>query len=216
MRCSVLAAPLALAFVVGCGTMTAVRPLRAGESAAALSLGGPVARVAGFDIPLPYVTARYRYGASDRLGLSAGWHVTPAVLGVASFDAAMSYVLLDQRGFLPAAGVAVGVTAHIEPAGPSRLFPNLDLAAAWRYGGRFTSYLGIQSMYQLSREPYAAFAPLVGQAVEFGRFGLGVEAKWYAPTENTEPRQVEYRIPIAGKGAVGFVLGADWRWGGAR
>jgi len=208
--------PAVLALLSGCGTMTAVRPLRRGESAVAVSLGGPVAKVAGQDIPLPYIAARYRYGVSDRFGLSAGWHVTPVILGIAAFDAGANYGLVEQRGAIPAISAAGGITGYLEAGGPSRVFPNLDLALSWRYADRFASYAGVQSMYQLSREPYVAFAPLVGQMVELGRFGLAAEVKWYAPTEPTKPRQVDYRIPISGKGALGFVLGAGWNWGGAR
>ena len=47
---------------VRCGTVTAVTPLHRGESALTASVGGPVASIAGMNIPMPYAVARYRYG----------------------------------------------------------------------------------------------------------------------------------------------------------
>jgi hypothetical protein len=200
---------------VRCGTVTAVAPLRRGESALAVSLGGPVADLAGMNIPIPYAVARYRTGLSDRAGLYAGIHLLPAALGVVGVDFGFSYHFLEQRGWVPCVGAAAGIAAFIQPGGRDALFPQLDLVGSYRMGKRFTAYFGSQSMYQFKSAPAVVLAPLVGGEFRLGdRLALDLEAKWYAPTEPTRPRNVNYKLPIGNHGAVGFVLGANWLFGG--
>jgi len=209
-----LAAALVLS-TAGCGTVVAVRPLRRGESALAASVGGPVANVAGMSIPIPYAVARYRYGLSDQAGLYAGGHLLAAARRIVGLDLGFSYHFLAQKGWIPTVGTNAGIMALIQAGGSEALFPQLDLVASYRLGSRFLAYFGSQSMYQFRSEPTVVLAPFIGGEWRASdRFSLALEAKWYAPTEPTHPRDVNYTLPIAGKGAVGFVLGANWTFGG--
>jgi len=208
-------AGVALLALSRCGTVTAVTPLHRGESAVAASLGGPVASVAGMNSPLPYAVARYRYGLNDQAGMYAGGHLLAAGLGVIGVDFGFSYHFLKQQGWIPTMGAAAGIAAFIQPGGRDALFPQLDLVASYGLGDRFTTYFGAQSMYQFSTKPNVVLAPLVGGQFEIGdHLSLGLEAKWYAPTEPTRPRNVNYTLPIGGHGALGFVLGVNWLFGG--
>jgi hypothetical protein len=213
----ILTAPAAVVLIaaVRCGTVTAVTPLNRGESALNVSLGGPVANVSGMNIPLPYAVARYRYGLTDQAGIYAGVHLLAAGLGLAGFDFGFSYHFLQQQGWIPTVGAIAGVTALIKPGDGEAMFPQLDLVASYHLGDRFTTYFGSQSMYQLQTSPNVVLAPFVGGGFKVSdQFSLNLEAKWYAPTEETHPRNVNYSLPIANHGAVGFVLGANWLFGG--
>jgi len=216
-RCLILAvlSVIVLLAVTRCGTVTAVTPLHRGESALAVSFGGPVANVGGMNVPMPYAVARYRYGLNDRAGLYAGGHLTAAALRVVGLDFGFSYHFLRQQGWVPCVGTSAGLAAFIQLGGDAALFPQVDLVASYRFGNRVTTYFGSQSMYQFASAPAVVLAPLVGGEFRPGdRFGLALEAKWYAPTETTHPRNVDFKIPIANHGAVGFVLGANWLLGG--
>ncbi len=204
---------LFLLTTAGCGTVTAVRALHKGESCVAVSLGGPVANVAGMDVPMPYAVGRYRYGLTDRAGLYGGAHLAMPAFGVLGLEAGFSYQLLDQRGALPGLSACAACTGLIEPGGGEALFPGLDLVASWQVGGRWLVYAGGQSLYQLNEKPHAVFAPLVGAECRLGRWRVSLESKWYAPTERTHPRNVNYRLPIGGHGAVGFVVGVSYDFG---
>ncbi len=198
-----------------CGTVTAVTPLDRGESALSASVGGPVANVSGMNIPLPYAVARYRYGLTDQAGIYAGVHLLAAGLGVAGFDAGFSYHFLPQQGLIPTVGAIAGITALIKPDDGEAMFPQLDLVASYRLNDHFTTYFGSQSMYQLQSTPNVVLAPFVGTGWHISDpFSLNLEAKWFAPTEKTEPRIVDYSLPIGNHGAVGFVLGANYGFGG--
>jgi hypothetical protein len=202
---------------VRCGAVTAVTPLHRGESSLSASLGGPVANVAGMNIPIPYAVARYRHGLSDQAGIYAGLHLLPAAMRVVGLDLGFSYHFLKQQGWIPTVGAMAGVTALIKPGGGEALFPNLDLVASYRLGDRFTTYFGSQSMYQFSARPHVVLAPFVGGEFKVSNpLALNLEAKWYAPTEPTEPRNIHYSLPVGNRGAVGFVLGANWLLGGTR
>jgi len=206
---------LALGLTAGCGTVTAVRALRKGESAVALSAGGPVARLSGMDIPFPYAVARYRYGLNDRTGLYVGSHLSFAGLAVIAIDGGFSHQFLTQKRGVPAVSASAGLLAGVKPGDGQVLFPEVDLVASYLFGDRLLAYFGGQSIYQLSATPYAVIAPLVGAETRLGRsFSLSLEAEWYAPFEKTKPRNVNYLLPVGGRGAVGFVLGVNYHFGG--
>lgn len=199
----------------GCGTVNAVRPLARGQSSIAFSVGGPVASVAGMNIPLPYAVARYRYGLDDNTSVYAGAHLLMASFGVLGLDGGVTHHFIDQRGGVPAVGAGVGLCGLIEPGGESRLLPEAEVVGSYLLGGRSLTYFGVQSMFQTSQDPYFVLAPFVGEEVRLGRrLSLSLESKWYAPGHDTKPRNIDYRIPIGGKGALGFVLGANYHVGG--
>ena len=214
-----LASGLVLVFLLttsGCGTVAAVRALHKGESAVAVSLGGPVANVAGMDIPMPYAVGRYRYGLTDRAGLFGGAHLAMPAFGVLGLEAGLSYQFLDQRGALPGLSASAGFTGLLKLGGEEAFFPGLDFVASWKLGASWLVYGGVQSMFQLNEKPNVVFAPLVGAERRFGRWRVALESKWYAPTEVTHPRNVNYRLPIGGHGAVGFVVGVSYDFGPRR
>jgi hypothetical protein len=201
--------------VTRCGTVTAVTPLHRGESALNVSLGGPVADIGGMNVPIPYAVARYRYGLNNQAGIYLGGHLLAAARGIVGLDFGFSYHFLAQKGWVPTVGTSAGVAAFIQPGGDDALFPQLDLVASYRLGKRFLTYFGSQSMYQFRDAPAVLLAPLVGGEFKVNdALSLGLEAKWYAPTEKTHPRNVNYSLPISDHGGIGFVLGANWTIGG--
>jgi hypothetical protein len=167
------------------------------------------------NIPIPYAVARYRYGLNDKAGIYAGVHLLAAARGIAGFDFGFSYHFLEQRGWIPTVGASAGITALIKPGESEALFPQLDLVASYRLNDRVTTYFGSHSMYQLQSRPNVVLAPFVGTEWRIGDpFSLNLEAKWYAPTEKTHPRNIDYSLPINNRGGVGFVLGGNWLFGG--
>ncbi len=214
-RITLLLSVVVLLAASRCGTVAAVRPLHRGESSVAVSAGGPVANVAGMNVPIPYAVARYRYGLSEQAGMYAGGHLLAAGRGIVGLDFGFSYHFLEQKGWVPCVGAGAGILALIQAGGSEALFPSFDLVASYRFGKHFTTYFGSQSMYQFAATPNAVLAPFIGTEWRASdRFSLSLEAKWYAPTEPTHPRNVNYVLPIGNHGAVGFVIGANWFFGG--
>ena len=206
---------LLLITIICCGTVATVRPLQKGKSSFTLSVGGPVGKVSGMDIPIPYTVFRYRYGLNDKLNIYAGSHLLLIALGDIGLDGGISYHLLKQSKLIPAVGVGLGVYAFSKPGKDIRAFPELELTASYLAGKRFLTYFGIQSMYQFKEKPNLVLAPFIGEEMLIGKnLSVGLELKWYAPFEVTKPRIIDYRIPISDHGALGFVLGFNYHLGG--
>lgn len=206
---------LILLLLLGCGTVSTIRPIRKGESAFALALGGPVTNVSGLNIPMPYTVIRYRYGLKNNLNLYAGSHLLLFALGDIGLDAGISYYLLKQAKWIPAVGIGGGIYGFSKPGKDIRFFPELELTGSYIFGNRFLTYFGTQSMFQFNNKPNLVLSPFIAEEVRISKkFSLALEAKWYAPSEITKPRVIDYKIPISKHGALGFVFGFNYLLGG--
>ncbi len=206
---------LPIIIILSCGTVATIRPIKKGASAFALSVGGPVCKVSGMDIPVPYTVFRYSYGLNDKLNIYAGSHLLLLALGDIGLDGGISYHLLKQSKLAPAVGVGFGIYAFSKPGKDIRVFPELELTASYLTGKQSLTYFGIQSMYQFNKKPNLVLAPFIGEELQIGKnLSIGLELKWYAPFKVTKPRLIDYRIPISNHGALGFVLGFNYYLGG--
>lgn len=216
-RILVLSLCLSFLAMVGCGTATTARPLLRRQSAATFALGGPVANVGGLQVPLPYAVGRYRYGVTDRVGVHASVHLLMAAFGVAAGDAGVTWHPIDQRGLVPCFGIGAGLVGMRELDGDqgSVLLPTFEATASYLAGDRSLTYVGFNAMCGPLPKSDATFAPYVGHELRVGpRLSVTVEARWYAAPAANKPRTVTYSMPIANCGALGFVGGVNYLWGG--
>lgn len=206
---------VAAVLLSGCGSVATIRPLEVGQSALALSVGGPLSEVPGIGtFPVPYSNIRYRWGVLDRLEAHIGVHPTVMVYGALGMDVGLSYLLFDQKEAIPAACLGLNPTFWVNPFYGAVFFaPELEAAFSWQVHPRIMLYTGAQSFIQLEK-PYFPWAVLVGTEVRLGQIGLTVEAKWYAPTEATVPRVVYYPADVSNHGALGGVVGISFYPGG--
>lgn len=202
-------------FIIGCGSVSSVRPIGAEERSYTLSVGGPVAKVSGIKMPLPYSVLRYREGVTSSTDGYVGIHPTMAILGNLGVDLGFTKQLMGQSGWKPA--FALGITIYgffhfIEPSS-IRIYPEISMIASYNLGSRReVIYFGAQNMIQFS-EPYLISVFLLGSEIPFGNhFILNLEAKWYAPFEESEKRAVDYSITPAGHGVIGFVFGLSYKY----
>ena len=218
--CSWAALAMIVLLSTSCATMNAVRALPKGESALTLSAGGPLARMLIMDGPVPYAVLRYNYGLTDRLGISASSHLLLLAMNQIGLQADVSYQLFTQQGWRPECGVGGGLLFLSALNSDSRLHPTVTASASWLFKDRFLTYCGAQGLFQLApnrdpETPVFVWTPVLGEQIRLGRhFSVTLEAKWYEPLVPTAPRTVQYLLPIAGHGAVGFVLGVGYDFGG--
>lgn len=197
-----------------CGTVASVTPLGSGKSSITLSSGGPVAPVFDIKMPIPYSVLRYRHGISDNIDIHVGLHPTMYILGNITMDIGVTRHLRQPVGWIP--GLALEGTLfgfyHMHDLSTTRVFPGVGLIGySCLSQGKTYLYYGAQSLVQYD-SPYLIIAPLFGLQLSVKRFQINLEAKWYAPHEESEDRVVDYTLIPASQGAIGFVWGLSYQF----
>jgi len=198
----------------GCGTIASVRPIGKGNSSLSLSSAGPVAPVFGIDMPIPYAVLRYRHGLNDNTDFHCGLHATMLYLGNIGIDVGLTKHLFRQSGWRPALAFEASIYAfyHLNEVSSIRAFPEAAVFARYDLlGDRHAIYFGSHVLAQYTN-PYIIIAPFLGFDFNIGHFGLNLEGKWYAPTEDTKYRVVDYKIKPFNQGAVGFAWGVSYQF----
>lgn len=203
----------------GCGSITSVRPVGQGRQSVSFAVGGPFADYFGGSKPIPYGLIRYRRGLTDRTDLYASYHLTPAILGVFGFDAGLAKQFVSQNGKRPAVSIGGGVnffmlaydTSRAFKADVSsfRAFPQLYIIGSYAVKQHLV-YFGADNMFQWT-SPHLISVLVLGSEYRWSRlFRTALEARWYAPWENSAFRTVNYTAPIQKHGDIGVVLGFNF------
>ncbi|KPK71979.1 hypothetical protein AMJ87_06115 [candidate division WOR_3 bacterium SM23_60] len=198
---------------LSCGTVASVRPLGQGRKAVSFSFGGPVTSVYDVDVPVPYSVIRLTYGLSKDTDLHFGVHPTMSLLANAGIDIGLSKHLTTESGLRPALclGASLYGFCHINEFSSARVYPGISLIGSYAF---FRShnllYFGAHALMQFTA-PYVILAPLVGTEVPLGeKFAINAEALWYAPTEASKDRVVDYTLRPFDHGAAGFAAGVSY------
>jgi hypothetical protein len=204
-------------FALECGTVASVRPIGAGNKSIVFSAGGPVAPVYDINMPLPYSVLRYRFGLNDDTDAHIGVHPTLALFGDVGLDMGLTKHFTRNQGLRPgfSAGVSLYGFYDFSEVSNARLYPELSFILTYDVSKRVpVIYLGVENMIQFT-EPYVVPACLLGGEFALSRrLALSLETRWYAPIESGDDRVVDYSITPFGQGAVGFVLGFSYVFGG--
>ncbi len=204
--------------VIGCGTVSSVRPVGKDNVRLAFSVGGPVAPIYDINVPAPYTVLRYRRGWNETTDLHIGIHPTMAAFGNIAMDAGVTTHVLRQSQWIPALAIEGSIYGfyRIGEASSFRLYPEIALTGSYRLSDRnHLFYLGTHAMVQYT-DPYVIFVPYIGFEIPFGaQWILNLETKWYAPHEDTENRIVDYGIKPWNYGAIGFTCGLSVKFGGS-
>jgi len=188
-----------------------------GNKSLVFSAGGPVAPVYDVDIPLPYSVLRYRFGLNDNTDMHIGIHPTMALFANLGLDVGLTKHFARNRGLRPGFSASVGLYGFYDftDASSARVYPDLALIMTYDISRRVpVLYLGMENMFQFT-EPYIIPAFLLGGEFSLGsRSTLSFETRWYAPTESGDDRVVDFALTPFGQGAIGFVLGFAYSFGG--
>lgn len=202
---------LGICFIfLACGTVASVKPMGTGNKALTFSVGGPVAPVYDINMPLPYSVLRYCHGLNANTDAHVGIHPTMGLFGNIGLDVGLTRHFMRNLGWRP--GVSAGVSLYgfydFEELDNARLYPELTLIFTYDVSQRVpVIYFGFENMFQFTK-PYFIPVCLVGSEFALSnRWTLGLEARWYAPTESGDDRVVDYVITPVGQGALGFALG---------
>jgi hypothetical protein len=201
--------------VVGCGTVPSVRPIGKDEGAVTLSSGGPITKIYGTTMPIPYAALRYRRGLSENTDMHVGVHPTMALLANIGIDVGLTKRLIRPNGWVPSVSVEGSLYGfyHFNDLSSVRVYPEMSLIGSYERmrQGQFL-YFGVQSMFQGST-PYVVAVPLAGLETPLTKsFVLNLEGKWFAPVEGSDDRAVDYSYTPLDHGALGLVIGGTYRF----
>lgn len=196
-----------------CGTARPVAPLGVGETALAVSLGGPLLRTFGVVIPTPILDVSVARGLSDRWAATAALDVTAAAYGNLHLQpGAVYFPVVGQDG--PTVGLA-GSVHVITTRADVLVAPHLGATAAWRLADGLRGYLGADAAVAMATgggKTRIIAGPLLGAELARGRARFGVELKWLAPNYDTTPTAPGWVSP-GGRGYLSVLLAAGYHWG---
>ncbi len=139
-------------FVQSCAPSRYVKPLKKNEKVVSVSFGGPVIGYAGAAIPIPFTTAGFAKGLSDKLTAYAHVHPTSILFGNFQSDLGITYGLLDsEKKFGLSLSPAIQQAVSLRHTTGFRIWPSLD-ANAYRVvspGGSYF-YAGMNTWFELS------------------------------------------------------------------
>ncbi len=184
------------AVTVGCATSQPVRPLGRGRTAMNTSVGGPLVRALGVDMPTPILSVGAAHGVRDNLEATARVDVTAAAYGVLHVEPGVAYhpYVNDGPGLVPTLTVA-GSLHLLTDFQAVRAAPMIATVAAWRVGGRHLVYAGADVGLAFGSPTRLVAGPLVGDELRLGAFGVGIETKWLAPYHDVEPAAPDWLSP---------------------
>ncbi len=198
---------------VGCGHTAKLRPTAPGAVELEGALGGPLATVEGFTIPLPLTTVGASVGVSDRFDVGAHAHLTSLAFGVAGVDVGSTFLALEGQGAIPTVAVNGKLYGFLDVRHATRAgYLELGGTASWKLGP-VSPYLNVAALGQVGAPVLPSVAG--GLALELGRFQLQGELRWYQPLYDTRFVVVDW-ISVGGGGALGPMLSMSYRFGGDR
>jgi hypothetical protein len=201
--------------MIGCGTVASIRPIGKGKSSLTFSSGGPVVPAFGIDMPIPYAVLRYRRGLNENTDFHFGSHITPLIFADLGMDVGITKHILPQCGWRPALSLGGSLYGflHTEEFSSMRVYPEISVIGSYLLSRRgLALYFGTHNMMQLD-SPYLILAPFLGFEIPIGsKLGINLEAKWYAPTEDSKNRPVQYTFRPSYYGALGFVWGLSYKF----
>ena len=212
---------LALGVGAACAPTRAIRPLDKGQTQLQLSAGGPFVDYFGGQKPLPLTGVSVAHGVSDKTAITGALYPTQlALFRVFGMDVGATHLLLEQDGARPRlmldgrVYVFGGDYAPDDPAqGGVRVFPDLQLIAAWDVGNH-AIYTGYDNFFQpLPTFHYHGSFLLGGEVRPTPGFGVQLETKWISPWANTLVQTPVWLAP-GNQGALSIQLGFNVAFGG--
>ncbi|MFH1808248.1 MAG: hypothetical protein ABIJ09_05875 [Pseudomonadota bacterium] len=217
----------ALLLGLGCSTMNTARPLEPGQHAVGLTAGGPLIGLFGIVLPLPNSTLEGRSGvmrlAGRPLDVNYGLQLTSLLFGDVGGHLGASYLLVPQRGYLPALSIADRqylFSNHLDGRKPAELrglwaVNQLEATVSYKLFSQLL-YGGLVEYLDFSN-PGLLMAPFAGVEFHPGLdwLGLQLEARYLVPWRNNRQATPQWVAPFDQGGmlvtagvSVRFDLGA--------
>lgn len=206
-----------LVFAASCSPATLVKPLKKGEDAVSVNLGGPLIGLGDATVPVPLSGITYAHGWKDKLTVFGRLHTTSALFGVAHLEPGLLWQVHEQRGWLPA--LSIGPSMHFmldRWEGNGRIYPQIDCHGWWRtsaagdslhdhflYAG-FSNWIEWRKTGTAERAQENHWLPTfqIGHSWCNARWRYTLEARYIAPFTSNTNIVVDYKV-VGNSGAFG-------------
>jgi hypothetical protein len=202
--------------ITSCAPSRFVKPLDKKQSAANISLGGPLIKYGSATIPIPFLTADYGYGIDSTLTAFASFNITSALYGNFQMEIGATKQLIYQKKYFPALSTTIQINPIFRNKDAFKIYPQIDLNLFWEYGKRKNYfYLGASNWFELSKkrtlgesqQNHWMFSPVLGHSFNGKKWNVNIEAKVIALNLSNEKIVVDYVTPLKTRGAFGIYLG---------
>ncbi|MEC7987550.1 MAG: hypothetical protein VX278_20455 [Myxococcota bacterium] len=237
MNFRVFGCGIALLFGSGCGAMNTARPLKEGQHAVGLVLGGAVLEQSvsateenpeggTMRLPLPIAIIEGRHGLKAikgrALDVQYGLNLTGLAFEHIGLQGGVSYLIMEQDGYKPAWSVNNRLyfynnwfSGHrTEESQGWWMADQIETTISWQIRGQMI-YMGIAQTIDF-KKPSLLLSPFGGmELIRSGNdpgFGLQLELRYYGINRNSDIAVVRWYEPL-NVGAFGMVLGMNYRFG---
>lgn len=208
----------AIFFLAGCAAHTNLEPVGKENTNFNISVGGPIVKAFGMNLPIPYSTAGVVYGLTEKINIDANLHLTAIPYKLFGLDFGAAYFPRLNEGFIPTIGLhprllyLISMKPDVESR--MRLYPSLSSVFSWKIGSNLI-FTGFDFTVPISRPDYdneaakLIFSPFVGYRIELGKkIRLISEIKWQAANVSTDQLAAEY-TKLSGKGAFAILFSLE-------
>lgn len=213
-----------LLILSACGVHHSARPLDKGEHRVGATFGGPMVAFGGAVIPLPNLVVQGASGVAELndkpLELDYGLNVTALAFGQLGLHLGGSYLLLEQKGAIPALSVTdriyiynnyISPTTTPEAKGFS-FVDQLEVTASWLVKEQLI-YGGL-AQYTDLKSPGLILSPFMGLDLSHGSgpWSVQIEGRYMGVNLSKEVNTIEW-VGVGDRGAVAFNLGFSRTFG---
>lgn len=194
-----------------CAPTRLVKPLAKGEQAVGANIGGPLINFGGAPIFIPYTSAFYAKGLTDKTSAFGSVHLTALSFGVFQTDIGVCQQIMYNPNLRFGVSVNPALNFAIDRwEWKAKLWPQLDINVHKGWGEHRLFYAGICNWIEPSKtrahnEPQEKFwfaSPQLGFQYTPKNWTYGIETKWVGMGIPNQPNVVDYIGPNH-KGAIG-------------
>jgi hypothetical protein len=215
-----------LLLVIGCTSSRHVKTLEKGQTAVSGSIGGPLIKLFGTTLFIPFTTLEVGHGIREDITVFGGLHTTSLLFSTLQTDIGITKRWLKPDSlnrFIPGISTTLVANSMINLKGEGfDFFPELDINAYWNYRSNKSHiiYAGVGNWFDLKsnrshNEPQTThwiFNPHIGHNWESTNWNYNVEFKYIAPNFSNENIVVDYARVFGKKGAAGVYFGITRRF----
>ena len=225
-----------LLLATGCGAMNTARPLKQGQHALGLTLGGATIEQSvsatpenpdggTMRIPLPIAILEGRYGLKPFKGrdldIQYGLNLTGLAFEHIGLQGGITYLLMEQDGYKPAWSVNNRVYFYnnwlsgdrVEESKGWWLADQIETTLSWQIHGQMM-YLGLAQTLDVKKPSllltYFGGVELIRSGNHPG-FGLQLELRYFGINRNSDVAVVRWYEPL-NVGALGMFIGFNYRF----